>query len=215
LQPGQKVCCSSGGLPVPAQNSNGSCYVYHVQSGDTCSAIALSNSITVTNINSWNGNTWGWNGCSNLQAGANICLSTGTPPMPASLPNAVCGPQVPGTLPPASGVSLASLNQCQLNACCDIWGQCGTTADFCTPSGTGAPGTAAPGTNGCISNCGTDIVNNKTPPSQFRYIAYFESFNMGRPCLNMQLSQLNTSKYTHVHYAFVTLTSDFQVSMLI
>ncbi|KAL4865610.1 hypothetical protein BDV12DRAFT_200020 [Aspergillus spectabilis] len=35
-----------------------------------------------------------------------------------------------------------------------------TTGDFCTPSSlsTGVPGTAAPGENGCISNCGTDII---------------------------------------------------------
>ncbi|KAF6808855.1 Killer toxin subunits alpha/beta 5 [Colletotrichum plurivorum] len=39
----------------------------------------------------------------------------------------------------------------------------GTTGDFCTPSKspTGAPGTAAPGENGCISNCGTDVVTSE------------------------------------------------------
>jgi hypothetical protein len=62
--------------------------------------------------------------------------------MPAPVDAAICGPQVPGTKPPAAGISLASLNPCPLNACCDIWGQCGTMLEFCTisTSSTGAPG---------------------------------------------------------------------------
>ena len=71
-----------------------------------------------------------------------MCLSTGNPPMPAEITNAVCGPQVPGTKAPTDGTALADLNQCPLNSCCDRWGQCGITAEFCTPSKspTGAPG---------------------------------------------------------------------------
>ncbi|KAJ7087999.1 glycoside hydrolase superfamily [Mycena belliarum] len=132
--------------------------------------------------------------------------------MPAPLANAVCGPQVPGTVKAAPGTNLSTLNPCPLNACCDIWGQCGTTSDFCTPSGTGAPGTAAPGTNGCISNCGTDIVIG-FPPAEFRRIAYFESFNLDRPCLNMDISEIDTSQHTHVHFAFLDLTSNFEVDI--
>jgi chitinase len=41
--------------------------------------------------------------------------------MAGVIPNAVCGPQVPGTGPPGSGLSLADMNQCNLHACCDIW----------------------------------------------------------------------------------------------
>ena len=50
------------------------------------------------------------------------------------------------------GTDLNTLNDCPLNTYCDIWGQCGTTTEFCTPSNssTGTPGTAAAGTNGCI-----------------------------------------------------------------
>lgn len=48
-------------------------------------------------------------------------------------------------------------------------------------------------------------------PSEFRSIAYFEGYNLDRPCLNMDAKQLNTSKYTHVHFAFATLTPDYEV----
>ncbi|KAJ7244646.1 glycoside hydrolase superfamily [Mycena haematopus] len=209
LAVGQKVCCTAGSLPMPAQNPNGSCASYSVVPGDTCNAIALSNDITVAALETWNVDTWGWEGCGDLQL-INICLSTGTPPMPPALANAVCGPQVPGTAIPAVGANLSALNPCPLNACCDIWGQCGTTSDFCTPSSTGAPGTAAPGTNGCISNCGTEIISG-SPPSDFLHVAYFEAFNIERLCLNMDIMQLDTTHYTHVHFAFLDLTSTFDV----
>lgn len=109
--------------------------------------------------------------------------------------------------------SLANLNPCPLNACCDVWGQCGITSEFCTDTGTGAPGTAKPGTNGCISNCGTDIVNNKAPPSEFKKIAYFGAFNQKRPCLNMGITQIDMSNYTHIHFGFGDLTPNFDVSI--
>jgi hypothetical protein len=133
--------------------------------------------------------------------------------MLATLSNAVCGPQVKGTMPPTSGEILASLNPCPLNACCDIWGQCGTTDEFCTPSKstTGNPGTAAPGENGCISNCGTDIVVG-TALAEFLNVAYFEGFNGNRPCLNMDVTSVNP-KYTHIHLAFATITTDFNVDI--
>lgn len=56
-----------------------------------------------------------------------------------------------GTVRPATGTALADVNPCPLNVCCNVWGQCGMTDDFCTisKSETGAPGTSAPGKNGC------------------------------------------------------------------
>lgn len=135
-----------------------------------------------------------------------MCLSTGTPPMPAPVTGAVCGPQVPGTAVPAAGVALASLNPCPLNACCDIWGQCGTTAEFCTNTTTGAPGTAKPGTNGCISNCGTSIVVGAAPASTMK-VAYFEGWNPQRPCLQMDVSQVDPTAYTHLHFGFASLAN--------
>ncbi|KAH8806182.1 class V chitinase-like protein, partial [Xylogone sp. PMI_703] len=216
LAVGQFVCCSAGSLPdlSPKQNPDGSCAQYAVQPNDFCSAIASAHTISVDDIERFNAHTWGWQGCGNVQLGQIICLSTGTPPFPAPVSNAICGPQVPGTQPPADFSTLADLNPCPLNACCDIFGQCGITPDFCTvsPSVTGAPGTSAPGTAGCISNCGTDIVNNGQGPSSFLKIGYWESFNLDRPCLQMPVSAI-PSGYTHIHYAFAEITPDFKVDV--
>lgn len=217
LQIGQHVCCSSGNIPdfSPKPNPDGTCATYQVQAGDWCAKIAAFNSITVDNLEEYNKQTWGWLGCSNLQAQQNICLSTGYPPMPAAIQNAVCGPQVPGTTRPRDIGTLAELNLCPLMACCDIWGQCGITPDFCTPSNssTGAPGTAAPGSNGCISSCGNEITNNHQPPSEFISVGYFESWGQKRGCLDMDVTSFDSAAYTHLHFAFATLTHDFQVDV--
>ncbi|KAK3940475.1 killer toxin alpha/beta [Diplogelasinospora grovesii] len=212
LAVGQKVCCSAGTLPDtrPKQNPDGSCASYTVQTGDYCALIAASNSLQVSDISTFNdGTTWGWSGCSNLFAGIKICLSTGTPPMPAPQSNAVCGPIVPGTAPPTSGQSLASLNPCPLNSCCDIWGQCGITPEFCTPTpgATNNPGTAPPGQNGCVSNCGTDVVNNAQGPSEYMQIGYYESWNWDRDCLNYNSIDLSITQYTHAHWGFASVAS--------
>jgi LysM repeat protein len=164
LQPGQRVCCTAGTLPdlTPKQNANGTCATYTVQSGDSCSTIAVAHSLTAAQVETFNDKTtWGWAGCTSLFAGTNICLSAGNAPLPAPVPNSLCGPLVPGSAAPASGQSVASLNPCPLNSCCDVWGQCGITPAFCTASlgPTGNPGTAPPGLNGCVSNCGTNIAN--------------------------------------------------------
>jgi len=140
-----------------------------------------------------------------------VSLSTGSPPLPAPVANAVCGPQVPNTTAHAAGVSLASLNPCALNACCDIWGQCGVTDDFCTvsESATGAPGTAAPGTNGCISNCGTSGIIGAAPET-FIKLGYFEGFNFqSRACDNMNASSIPVANYTHIHLAFAEVSSGY------
>jgi chitinase len=176
--------------------------------------IASRHSLTVPKLEEYNTKTWGWMGCNDLQTGIAMCISPGTPPIPGSISNTVCGPQVPGTTPSKNGKSLADLNPCPLNACCNVWGQCGTTTEFCTitNSTTGAPGTAAPGTNGCISNCGTDMVLQHSL-APFKKVAYFEAFNRGRDCLTMDITSLDTSKYTHVHFAFAAITQDFHVDV--
>lgn len=125
LQPLQHVCCSPGGLPdlKPKPNPDGSCHTYTAKHGDYCAAIAAAHDLTVSIINDMNRNTWGWEGCANLQAGQTFCLSRGTPPMPSPVEGAVCGPQVNGTKPPKDMSHLAELNPCPLNACCDKWGR--------------------------------------------------------------------------------------------
>ena len=216
LTVGEHVCCSAGTLPdfAPSPNANGTCASYLVVAGDSCSAIAAAYSLTLDDLANFNNNTWGWMGCSDLQAGSLICLSTGAPPMPVTIPNAVCGPQKPGTLAPAAGVNISTLNPCPLNACCDIFGQCGTTPDFCTvsESPTGAPGTAAIGSYGCISNCGTDIVVGSAP-SEYMKVGFFEAFNTGRPCLNQPITSVDVSSYTHLHLAFAAVTASYELDV--
>lgn len=202
------------GSTAPSPYANGTCYIHTVVTNDLCSTLAAEYQITVSDIENWNSNTWGWMGCSDLQLGQNICLSNGSAPMPVNIPNANCGPQMNGTAVAPAGTDLSTLNQCPLNACCDIWGQCGTTSEFCTPSNstTGAPGTAAQGQNGCISNCGTDIIYS-APPAEFRRIGYFEGFDFNRPCLSESILSVDTSQYTHIHLAFATLNADFSVNL--
>ncbi|OAQ63718.2 chitinase [Pochonia chlamydosporia 170] len=196
----------------PKPNADGSCHVYTVHGSDNCWSIATANGITIDELDSFNKNTWGWNGCTNVWDKINICLSTGTPPMPNPMANAVCGPQVPGTQAPAAGTDISKLNPCPLHACCDVWGQCGTTQEFCVDTSTGTPGTAKPGTNGCISNCGTSIVRGD-PPAVFRKIGYFEGYSFSsRECLYQDALQIDGSQYTHVHFGFGMITQDYQIN---
>ena len=125
LQPFQHVCCSSGTLPdfAPKPNADGSCASYDVKTDDSCAAIAAAHSLTVNQLIGFNSQTWGWNGCTNIWVGTRVCLSSGTPPMPAPVQGVVCGPQVPGTPVPPAGTDLSTLNPCPLKACCDVWGQ--------------------------------------------------------------------------------------------
>src|SRR3569833_100726 len=219
LMPRQFVCCGPGDLPdpTPQHNPDGTCFVYVIRPGDVCWDIANAHYQTSDKIEDFNRNTWGWAGCSALQPNQPICLSKGKPPMPKQEPTAQCGPQVLGTERPSNGSSLADLNPCPLNACCDDWGFCGTTSKFCTisKSPTGAPGTHASGQNGCISNCGTNITNNSKPPASFRSIGYFEAWNFNRACLFMDVEDLQDPGmvFTHIHFAFGTITPEFQITM--
>ncbi|KAK4146129.1 glycoside hydrolase superfamily [Dichotomopilus funicola] len=134
--------------------------------------------------------------------------------MPAAVDNAICGPQKPGTVRPSDkNINLAALNPCPLNACCNTWGQCGTTKEFCVDTTVyGAPGTAAKSTYGCISNCGIDIVNNDKAPAKFERITYFEAWNDSRPCLNMDVDEV-TDLNTIIHFEFGWINEDFTISV--
>ncbi|RJE17560.1 hypothetical protein PHISCL_10105 [Aspergillus sclerotialis] len=151
--------------------------------------------------------------------------------MPSVVKNAVCGPQVAGPKRPDNWDDIEGLNPCPLNACCDTWGQCGTTDKFCTKtnSTTGAPGTAKNGTDGCISNCGTEIKDNSGYPSDLPMaVGYYEAFNNQRPCLTLSVEAIKTQRvigysdphdlnidvlWSHVHFAFANVTEDFDVDV--
>ncbi|KYK56202.1 hypothetical protein DCS_08170 [Drechmeria coniospora] len=211
LVPGQRVCCTSGTLTdkEPSANVDGSCTTYLVKPGDNCHKIASDNGITLLALLMYNTgpkSTWGWTGCEGLMAGLNICISPGKPPMPAPVANAVCGPTKPGSEPPRDNQTLADLNPCPLNACCNIWGQCGISGDFCVEerSKTDNPGTSPSRMNGCISNCGMDIIS--TPAVGFGRVGYYESWNFNRSCLHLRASSANTDgSYTIIHWAFMDI----------
>ncbi|KAL4993275.1 glycoside hydrolase superfamily [Aspergillus recurvatus] len=189
IEPGQPVCCSSGTLPVigPGPNPDGSSK-YH-------------EGLTTADVFDFNKKTRGWKDCGNVPIGLRICVSEGFPPLPASVWNADCGP-----------TEFVEMNPCSLDVCCNIWGQCGTTVDFCIPSNssTGNPGTSAPNENGCIDNCGMEMVNNDNPPELYKKIGYFEGWNYNRPCLHMHVDDIPDG-YTHIHFAFGEFSSDLQV----
>ncbi|KAK2875574.1 hypothetical protein FQN49_001598 [Arthroderma sp. PD_2] len=213
LRPLQHICCSSGTLPgfTPKPNPDGSCHTHTFESGDSCSSVAAANGLTNDDLEKFNKKTWAWDGCSNVWAGTVACLSTGRPPFPAPMANAICGPQVPGTKAPTGDSDIADLNPCPLNACCNVWGQCGITKEFCIDTGTGAPGTAKPGTNGCISNCGTSIIRGNAPAT-FMKLGYFEGYSFSsRDCLYQDALQVDATQYTHLHFAFGLITPDYEI----
>ncbi|RYO90016.1 hypothetical protein DL762_002911 [Monosporascus cannonballus] len=168
----------------PKKNADGSCFAYQIKGGDFCAKIAVSNGLTVKELENLNKNTWGWNGCENGFRPDNwICLSEGTLPFLALIANAVCGPQKPGTVKPRGS---ESKDWAKLNPC-----------------------TAKKDTYGCISNCGMSIIQSFRP-FQFIKLGYFEGFNMGRECLNMDASQIDPS-YTYIHFAFGMIDNNFNI----
>ncbi|KAK4663417.1 hypothetical protein QC763_608160 [Podospora pseudopauciseta] len=211
LKVNQWICCSSGTLKDrrPKPNADGSCATYTVKAGDSCSVIEAANGLVDGDLDTFNKRkTWGWAGCSKLWPDSKICLSSGTPPMPLPIANAVCGPQKPGTVAPPAGTNISTLNPCPLNTCCNIWGQCGTTKDFCEVTGDGTPGTGT-----CISNCGMTIVNNNAPPAEYKKIGYFEAWSTDRDCLWMDATSIDETQFTHIHFAFADVTPDFRVDV--
>ncbi|KAI9149971.1 Killer toxin subunits alpha/beta [Paramyrothecium foliicola] len=214
--PYEWVCCSSGlrkRQSPPGPRPDGSCASYLTQNQDSCSIIGAKNGITEEDIYKYNKETYGWGGCDGLYPGTRICLGPGTPRMPAPNPEAVCGPTKPGTKAPIGDEKIEDLSPCPIKACCNVWGNCGVDVDFCVPSKseTGNPGTAMPGSNGCVQNCGMELVTG-SPPSEFMKLAYFEAWNKERPCLHMSPKQIPSS-YTHVHFSFAEITPSFGVSL--
>ena len=117
LPEGKPVCCSAGSLSLPPKNVESRCYSYTIRGGDTCEQIAKGYSMTTADIETYNKETWAWSGCGILQEGNFMCLSSGSPPMPVTIADAVCGPQVPGTARPLLWSEVPSLNPCPAGQC--------------------------------------------------------------------------------------------------
>ena len=105
--------------------------------------------------------------------------------MPQSVQNAVCGPTKPGTPAPAAGTDLSTLNPCPLNACCNRWGQCGITPDFCTAE-SGPTGNPVP--------ADTPMGNSDFRTYNLNFINDYLPYSAG-PSLAVSVSYANTSFY--------------------
>jgi hypothetical protein len=217
LVEGQMVCCNEGGLPRPQRGPDGLCAVYTIQEGEGCGKIAAKNGLTQSELDSFNTGTWGWLGCRNsnkFYPNTKICVSPGEPPFPAEDKNAECGPTKPGTRRPSGIISTewGTLSPCPLKACCNNWGRCGISEEFCVSASLGAPGTSSK-QNGCVGNCGMSIINNRVAPQQFRHVGYFEAWNQNRKCLHMDVTEIPKVPYTHIHFSFPEITPDYEVKM--
>ncbi|KAK4503318.1 hypothetical protein PRZ48_006746 [Zasmidium cellare] len=148
------------------------CATHVVAQGETCDKMPLDDSVPKDpahwNIDTLNENTWGFNGCQDLQVGQIICVGIGYPPLPQPIMNAVCGPQLPNTQVP-SNISTPGVFE-TLNKCQD-----------------GAP----VGQKNCISNCADA---SSPPPSVCDATAKYNSLddivndpNIPKDCINQYL----------------------------
>lgn len=197
LAVGQPYCYSEGKSPDfrLLKNSNGTCATYYVKSGDTCSAISAKYSpLKVSDIESYNKNTYGWKGCSALQLNQAICVSSGNSPRPVANPKAECGPLAPGDL---------YMAECPNKACCSDYGFCGLTSEFCEIKDSNA----SPGARGCYSNCGYGTLPTRKA-SSFKRVAYWlDTTN----ALNSDVFDIDG--YDIVHYSFASINSDMSISV--
>lgn len=198
LYEGLNVCVSKG---TPAGNSvsknkDGSCYVHTVSKGETCGSIDKLYKLNGGDNYKFNKNTYMWQGCKNNHpwVGDKICVTEGNPPKPPIDKKAECGPTAAGKEYDV---------KCPLNACCSQFGFCGLTSEFCkkTDSLTGAPGTA-----GCISNCGYGKQHTDTR-SDFDKIVYWMDSDGKMASDPKELE----NDYDIMHYAFVNINSDFSI----
>jgi hypothetical protein len=56
-------------------------------------------------------------------------------------------------------------------------------------------------------------VNNDVGPTSYRNIAYFEARNGKRPCLYMDVTNIDTTTHTHIRFSLLGLTTSFGVSI--
>lgn len=119
--------------------------------------------------------------------GPTYCGTTGSSPNDACWSN--CDAHAP------CGQYAAQPGQtCPLNVCCSQFGFCGTTTDFC---GTG-----------CQSNCQAPSSGKTDSDVQKRIVGYYESWAIGKKCLDMNINQIPVESLTHLNYAFAFIAPD-------
>ncbi|KAI9349492.1 hypothetical protein DFJ73DRAFT_760614 [Zopfochytrium polystomum] len=160
-------------------------YIGWVTSNRALSICQWKYNLKTEQIESFNTLTFGWLGCNRLQAGAVICLSTGSAPLPPVDPAAEC--------------RLQSMVNGKRNG---------------TSSGASAVLQPISVGTGCQSNCGMGYPQSATSPpahSQYR-VGYYATWTRGNACTASSLLQYNLTGYTHIILAFATITSDYKIA---
>jgi GH18 family chitinase len=53
----------------------------------------------------------------------------------------------------------------------------------------------------------------RRPPASFARVAYFEAWNPTRPYLHMDVTDIDKTKFTHIHFAFRDITPDYKIDI--
>ncbi|KAL3465425.1 hypothetical protein BJX64DRAFT_275079 [Aspergillus heterothallicus] len=174
-------------LHIRSLHPRAQCRTIQVKENDLCPGLATRCGILITNFNKYNpsGDIF----CNNLKVKQHVYYSSRDLPDLRLKPNKDSSYHAYQAQGDNNCNSLAANKGTPLfpapitNAVLDI-----TKLNPC-PLNACPPGTTTPNTYGCISNCGLDVVKGS-----------------GTDTL-----QINTSKYTHIHFGFGTLTPDYQV----
>ncbi|KAI8585352.1 hypothetical protein BDZ88DRAFT_433109 [Geranomyces variabilis] len=194
----QALCCGNGKRPnrAPKQNPDGTCAGHIVDANDSCHGLAIAYDIKESDIDTWNAQTWRYSGCKPfLQQQTQICLSPGKPHPPPQSPNIQCGQESIGNV------------DCPLNLCCGKFGFCGQDPEYCTEVKDKPPG------NGCQSHCEMEAPKESVVCSNVMKIqvGYYESWSSYRPCMAYRPANINANQWTHLHFAFGSISTDHKV----
>ncbi|KAK4249246.1 hypothetical protein C7999DRAFT_30299 [Corynascus novoguineensis] len=212
-------------------SARANCRTVQVLSGEGCAELAVKCGISGADFTKYNPGIYG-----SLKPKQHVCCSSGSLPDFRPKPNAdgscfsykVQNDDNCANLGAEYGLTLEEIESFNKNT----WGWSGcrllfaettmclstgkppfpapiANADFSIDTNTGPPGTAKPGTYGCISNCGLDVIKG-TGTGAIK-LTYFQGYGMNRKCLYQDALQIDTSKYTHVHFGFGTLTPSYEV----
>ncbi|OMH84219.1 Killer toxin subunits alpha/beta [Zancudomyces culisetae] len=180
------------------------CIVHVVKESDTCCSIEEKYSIKRTDIESLNVHNPDWLGCAALIVGEYICV------LPTQAPEKGCQ-----TYKVISGDTLESVST-----------EFETTMELLNELNKDDP----EWDKGLAKLVGKEICvwkkahvvsiqsldkgitkNDKT--LDFIKVGYYEYWGSSRKCLKKQAKNINTKRYTHIHYAFAKISQDFKVEI--
>ncbi|KAI1345812.1 glycoside hydrolase family 18 protein [Xylaria sp. FL0043] len=210
-------------------SARATCKTTTVKSGDGCDAVAKRCGIATADLRKYN---TAKNFCTTLVPDQLVCCSSGTLPDPIPAANADGTCKTKSVVSADSCSSLAS--KCGLKPA--DFTKLHPASNFCSTLQVGQPVCCTHGTlpdikpkPGSGGSCATytvksgdglgvgmaarrDIIKGP-PPAKTINIAYFEAWNENRPCLRMDVDQIDTSKYTHIHFAFANITQTFAIDV--